>query len=79
MFFLLDLAKMSNSGRLRRQIPLGASCLDIAGSDGICSCIPMFFSTVWFIRERREALVSVATMGHYLFRCEVRGGEYHGR
>jgi hypothetical protein len=57
---------MSSSGRLRRRTPLGASCLEIAGSDGIRSGAPMFFLTVWFQRERDEALLSVAIMGHVL-------------
>jgi hypothetical protein len=57
---------MSSSGRLRWQSPLGASCLEIAGSDGIRSGAPIFFLTVWFQRERDEALLSVAIMGYVL-------------
>jgi hypothetical protein len=41
---------------------LGRSCLEIAGSNGIWSFTPIFFPTVWFRRERREALLSVAIM-----------------
>jgi hypothetical protein len=40
---LINLAGALNSERLRQQTPLGTSCLEIAGSDGIWSCIPMFF------------------------------------
>jgi hypothetical protein len=40
----IDLAEVSCSGRLCRHDPLGASCLEIADLEGICSCTPMFFS-----------------------------------
>jgi hypothetical protein len=36
------------------------------GSGGIWSCATMFFLTIWFQRERGEALLSVAMMGHVL-------------
>jgi hypothetical protein len=39
-----DLAGVSSSGRLRWQTPLSEYCLEIAGSGGIRSCAPMFFS-----------------------------------
>jgi hypothetical protein len=35
-------------------------------SDGIRSCAPIFFLTVWFQRERAEALLSVSIMRHVL-------------
>jgi hypothetical protein len=53
-------------GRLCWRTPLGASCLEIVGSDGIRSCTLMFFLTVWFEREHCEALLSVAIMGYVL-------------
>jgi hypothetical protein len=40
----INLARVSCSERLRWQTPLGDSCLEIAGSGGIRSCTPMFFS-----------------------------------
>jgi hypothetical protein len=40
----IDLARVSCSGRLHRQTPLDDSCLDIARSGGIRSCVPVFFS-----------------------------------
>jgi hypothetical protein len=43
---------------------VGASCLDFAGSDGIWLCELMFFLTVWFQRERCEALLALTIMGH---------------
>jgi hypothetical protein len=43
------------------------TCLEIAGSDGIWSCVPMFFLAIWFQRERGEALLSVTIMGHILW------------
>jgi hypothetical protein len=38
---------------------------EIVGSDGILSRATVFFLTVWFQRERREALQSVAIVGHF--------------
>jgi hypothetical protein len=77
MFVILDIAELLSSERLQQRIPLGASCMEIAGSDGIRSSIPIFFPIVWFKREWHKTLLSVATMGHYLFHGEVRGGECH--
>jgi hypothetical protein len=53
----IALAGVSWSGRLRRQTPLGDSCLRIAGSGGIHSYVPMFSLTVW--RERFEYLLAI--------------------
>ena len=36
----------------------------------------VFIPTVWFWRERREALFFLAIQRHFLH-DEVRGGEYH--
>ena len=44
MPFPIDLAGWSCSGRLRWRTPLGVLCLEFAGSDGIRSCAPMFYS-----------------------------------
>jgi hypothetical protein len=63
MFSLINLAGVSSSGRPHRQTSLGASCLEIAGSDGIRWCAPMFFLTIWFYMERYKALLLVAIMG----------------
>jgi hypothetical protein len=52
----IDLAEVSCFGRLHRHTPLGDSCLEIAGSGGIWSCAPIFSLTIWFQRERFEAL-----------------------
>jgi hypothetical protein len=38
----MDLEGVSYSRRIRRQTPLGASCLEIAGLDGIRSGAPVF-------------------------------------
>jgi hypothetical protein len=43
MLVPINLAKVLCYKRLRRRTPLGASCLEIAGSDGIRSCAPMFY------------------------------------
>lgn len=64
MPIFIVLAGVSSFGRLRRRTPLGDSCLEIAGSDGIRSCATVFFLTIWFQRERCEALQSVAIVGH---------------
>jgi hypothetical protein len=61
---LLDLVGVVSSGRLRRQTPLGTSCLKIARSDEIRSCAPMFFRSFGFRRERHKALLSVTIMEH---------------
>ena len=74
----IDLAEASCSGRLRRRIPLGVSCLEIAGSGGIRSDAPMFYLTVWFQRERFEAgsggIRAVNIMEH-AFSFHGAGGE----
>jgi hypothetical protein len=45
-------------------------------SDGIRSCAPMFLLTVWFQRERDEALLSVFIMEHILqSMLMLEGGE----
>jgi hypothetical protein len=49
--------------------PKANSCLEIAGSGGIRSCAPMFSLTVWFQRERIEALLVVNIIGHVLVPC----------
>jgi hypothetical protein len=56
---LVNLAGVSSSRRLCWQILLDEYCLEIAGSDGIQSCAPMF-------RECGEALLSVTIMEHIL-------------
>jgi hypothetical protein len=68
---------MSSSGRLRWRTPLGEYCLEIAGSDGIRSCRPMFFLAIWFQRERCEALLSVAIMRHVLRSMVKSENEWH--
>jgi hypothetical protein len=65
MHVYIDFAEMLFSGRLCRRTRL-VTCLEIARSGGIRSCAPIFFLTVWFQRERGEALLSVATVGHVL-------------
>jgi hypothetical protein len=42
------------------------TCLKIARSDRFRSCATVFFPTVWFQRERYEALYTIAIMGHVL-------------
>jgi hypothetical protein len=44
-----------------------ATCLEIAGSGGIRPGAHMYFLTIWFQRERDEALLSVAIIGHVLW------------
>jgi hypothetical protein len=66
MLVLLDMAEVSSFGRLRQRTPLGASCLEIAGLYGIRSYAPIFFLTVYFQRERGEALLPVIIMGRIL-------------
>ena len=74
MLVPIELAGRSCSGRLRRRTPLGVSCLEIAGSGGIRSDAPMFYLTVWFQRERFEALLAVNIMEH-AFSFHGAGGE----
>jgi hypothetical protein len=45
MLVPIDLDRVSCSGRLHRWTPRGASCLEIAISDGIRLCAPIFF--IW--------------------------------
>jgi hypothetical protein len=66
----IDLGGVSCSRRLHRQPPLGASCLKVAGLDGRAH--PCFYLTIWFQRERHEALLFVTIMWHYFsFHGEV--------
>jgi hypothetical protein len=77
----IDLARVSSFERLCRGTPLHVLCLEIARSDGIWQCAPVFFSDclVWFQRESCEALLSVVIMGHvFEFNGQVRDGECHG-
>jgi hypothetical protein len=67
MAALIDLVGVSSSGRLHWRTTLGVLCLEIARSDGIQSCAPMFFLTVWFQRERCEALLSVSIIEHVIY------------
>ena len=53
---------------------IGRSCPEIAGSGGIRSDAPMFYLTVWFQRERFEALLAVNIMEH-AFSLHGAGGE----
>jgi hypothetical protein len=64
---LVDLAGVSNSGRLRRETPLDEYCLERAQ--------PCFFLAVWFQRERGEALLSVIIMEHVLQSMVKSGAE----
>jgi hypothetical protein len=60
----MDLSGVSSFGRLCRRTPMGASCLEIAGSEGIRSCAPVFLLAVWFQMERGEAPLPVTIMCH---------------
>jgi hypothetical protein len=60
----LLVAGVSSSVRFHRRTPLGASCLEIVGSNEIRLCAPIFFLIVWFQRRLCEALLSVAIIGH---------------
>jgi hypothetical protein len=74
MLVLLDLTGVSSFGRFRWQSPLGDSCLEIARSEVIRSCVSIFFPTVWFgfRREQCEALQSVAIMECVFFYSMVK-------
>jgi hypothetical protein len=63
----MDLSRVSCSGRLRQQSPLGASCLEIAGLNGIQSCNRVGF---------RGLLPSCGTISHSLVKSASR--ECHG-
>jgi hypothetical protein len=76
MLVLIDLAEVLSFERLRRRTPLGTLCLEIAGSDGILSCAPMFFLTVWFGKERHEALLYVFIMAHVSSNDDIICREY---
>jgi hypothetical protein len=67
MLVLIHLAGVSSSGKLHRRTPLGALCMEIAGSDEIQSCAPIFSDRLISGGSGRETLLSVAIMGHVFF------------
>lgn len=72
---VLDLAGVESSGRLRRRMYqrfYACSSLDRMVFGHVHPC---FIPTVWFRRERREALSFVATR-RLLIHGEVRDGEF---
>jgi hypothetical protein len=71
MLALIDLAGVLSSRRFCWRTPLGALCLETAGSDEIRSRTPMFFLTVWS-RGSVAKLLSVAIMRHVFLRSIVK-------
>jgi hypothetical protein len=63
----IDLAVVSSSGRLRRRTPLGASCVEIAKSDGNLVVRTHVFLAIWFQRDHYEALLCIAIMGYIFY------------
>jgi hypothetical protein len=62
MHVSMDLAEMSCSGRLRRQTQLGTSAWRLLDRMGFGRVHPCCYLTVWFQRERCEALLEVTIM-----------------
>jgi hypothetical protein len=60
--FFMDLARVACSGRLRRRTPLGDHASRSLDWMGFGRAHPCFYLTVWFQRERCEALLTVSTM-----------------
>jgi hypothetical protein len=61
----IDLTEVLCFGRLHRRTPLGNACLEIAESDGIRSCMHVFYiSQFWFQRKCCEALLAVTIVWH---------------
>jgi hypothetical protein len=75
MFVPTDLGGISCFGRLRWRPPMGASCLEVAGSDRIQSCAPIFYLSVGLrgsVVKLCEALLAVTIICHdFLFQGEV--------
>jgi hypothetical protein len=57
----MDLAGVACSGRLRRRTPLGDHAWRLLDQMGFGRADPCFYLTVWFQRERCEALLTVST------------------
>jgi hypothetical protein len=76
----IDLAEVLSSRRLRWRTPLGASCLEFAGTDGIQSCAPTCFFCPFGIRGSVEKLCFLLPScdTSFMFHGEVRDGEWHG-
>jgi hypothetical protein len=60
--FFMDLAGVACSGRLRRQTPLGDHARRLLDRMRFGRAHPRFYLTVWFQRDRCEALLTVSTM-----------------
>jgi hypothetical protein len=59
----IDPVKESCSRKLCQSTPLGASCLEIASSDGIRLCTPIFFLSEHLVsNEHCEALLVIIIM-----------------
>lgn len=68
----IDLAAVSCSGRLRRELPWAIHAGRLLDRVGFGRAHPCFSLTVWFQRERCEALLAVTIMGYaFSFHGEV--------
>jgi hypothetical protein len=67
MHILIDLVAVACSGKLRRRISLGDSCLEIARLGEIGPHVHQCFTlTVWVQTEHFEARMAANIMGHIL-------------
>jgi hypothetical protein len=71
MFVTMDLAGLSCSGRLHRRTLLGASCLEIAGSDGIWSGAPVFLSDRLVLERALRSSAGSIIRNDFSFHGEV--------
>jgi hypothetical protein len=70
--FFMDLVGVTCSGRLRRRAPLGDHAWRLLDRMGFGRAHPYFYLTVWFQRERCEALLAVTIMrSDFSFHGEV--------
>ena len=63
---LVDLAEVTSSGRLRRQLHWAIHAWRLLDRVEFGRAHPCFTLAVWFQRERFEALLAVNIMGHVL-------------
>jgi hypothetical protein len=78
MHALIDLAGVSSFGRLHGQNLLGTPCLEIAGSDEIHSCAPMFFRPFGFRGSVAKLCYLFPSWDSFMVHSEVKDREWHG-
>jgi hypothetical protein len=66
MYVFIDLVELACFGRLCQRALLDTSCLETADLENSVVRTRVFSLTVWFQRERVEALLAVNIMEHVL-------------